>query len=155
VSASLCFVGVAAAVPFGPGSDDSSANTGASSYSKDSKDDSFNSSGSWSERSSYFGSESSSDYHGMLMKASYYSQGRRTASGERFNPNGYTAASRTLPFGTMLRLTNPGTGRSVVVRVNDRGPFVRGRSLDVARGAAVALGMVAQGTANLQVTRVN
>ncbi len=84
-----------------------------------------------------------------MLKASYYSTGRRTASGERFNPNGYTAASRTLPFGTMLRLTNPATGRSVVVRVNDRGPFVRGRSLDVARGAAAALGMIAQGTANL------
>jgi len=155
VSASLCFVGVASAVPFGPGSDDSSANIGASSYSSDWKNDSFDNSGNSSEHSSYFSSESSSDYHGMLQKASYYSQGRRTASGERFNPNGYTAASRTLPFGTMLRLTNPATGRSVVVRVNDRGPFVRGRSLDVARGAAVALGMIAQGTANLEVARVN
>lgn len=89
------------------------------------------------------------------MRASYYSSGRRTASGEHFNPNGYTAASRTLPFGTRLRLTNPRTGRTVTVRVNDRGPFVRGRSLDVARGAARALGMISQGTASLEVARLN
>jgi len=60
-----------------------------------------------------------------------------------------------LPFGTQLRLTNPSTGRSVVVRVNDRGPFVRGRSLDVSRGAAAALGMIGSGVANLRVARVN
>ena len=89
------------------------------------------------------------------MRASFYSQGHHTASGERFNPNGYTAASRTLPFGTRLRVTNPATGRSVIVRINDRGPFVRGRGLDLARGAAAALGMVRQGTANLQVARLN
>jgi rare lipoprotein A len=60
-----------------------------------------------------------------------------------------------MPFGTRLRVTNPKTGRSVVVRVNDRGPFVRGRSLDLARGAAVALGMIQQGTAELEVARLN
>ena len=89
------------------------------------------------------------------MRASFYSTGHRTASGERFNPNGYTAASRTLPFGTRLHVTNPTTGRSVIVRVNDRGPFVRGRDLDLARGAAAALGILRQGTANLKVARLN
>lgn len=73
--------------------------------------------------------------------ASYYNRGRRTANGERFNPHGYTAASRTLPFGTRVRVTNPRNGRSVVVRINDRGPFVRGRDLDLAEGAARAIGM--------------
>jgi rare lipoprotein A len=91
---------------------------------------------------------------GALIRASYYSSGRRTASGEVFQPGGYTAANRTLPFGTMLRLTNPSTGRTVMVRVNDRGPFVTGRSLDVSRGAAVALGMIAKGTATLRMERV-
>jgi rare lipoprotein A len=90
-----------------------------------------------------------------VMTASYYSSGHRTASGEHFNPNGFTAASRTLPFGTRLHVTNLTTGRSVVVRVNDRGPFVRGRGLDLARGAAAALGMIEQGTANLKVARLN
>ena len=86
---------------------------------------------------------------GSLIYASYYSSGYRTASGERFNPNGYTAAHRSLPFGTRLQVTNPRTGRSVVVRINDRGPFVRGRSLDLARGAAFAIGM--RGTAPVRI----
>jgi rare lipoprotein A len=94
-------------------------------------------------------------HHATYMRASYYSHGHRTASGEHFNPHGYTCASRTMPFGTRLRVTNPRTGRSVVVRVNDRGPFVRGRSLDLAQGAAVALGMIQQGTAELEVARLN
>jgi rare lipoprotein A len=93
--------------------------------------------------------------HETYIRASFYSSGHRTASGERFNPHGYTAASRTMPFGTRLRVTNPKTGRSVVVRVNDRGPFVRGRGLDLARGAAAALGMIRQGTARLEVARLN
>jgi rare lipoprotein A len=86
---------------------------------------------------------------GSLIYASYYSSGYRTASGERFNPNGYTAAHRSLPFGTRLQVTNPRTGRSVVVRINDRGPFVPGRSLDLARGAAFAIGM--RGTAPVRI----
>ncbi|HEY0146872.1 MAG TPA: septal ring lytic transglycosylase RlpA family protein [Methylovirgula sp.] len=86
---------------------------------------------------------------GSLIYASYYSSGYRTASGERFNPNGYTAAHRSLPFGTRLQVINPRTGRSVVVRINDRGPFVRGRSLDLARGAAFAIGM--RGTAPVRI----
>ena len=67
--------------------------------------------------------------------------GNRTASGEIFNPNGLTAAHRTLPFGTCLRVGNPKTGKSVKVRVNDRGPFTKGISLDLSAGAARAIGM--------------
>jgi rare lipoprotein A len=101
------------------------------------------------------GISSADPSHKSLVRASYYSAGHRTASGEHFNPNGFTAASRTLPFGTRLHVTNPATGRSVEVRINDRGPFVRGRELDLARGAAAALGMIGRGTANLQVARLN
>jgi rare lipoprotein A len=86
---------------------------------------------------------------GSLITASYYSSGYRTASGERFNPNGFTAAHRSLPFGTRLQVTNPRNGRSVVVRINDRGPFVRGRSLDLARGAAFAIGMRGTGAVRI------
>ena len=73
--------------------------------------------------------------------ASWYGERPRTANGERFNPNGMTAAHRTLPFGTRVRVENKRNGRSVVVRINDRGPFVRGRIIDLARGSARALGM--------------
>jgi rare lipoprotein A len=86
--------------------------------------------------------------------ASYYGKelaGRKTASGERFNPAGLTAAHRSLPFGTRLRLTNVSNGRTVVVRVNDRGPFVRGRAIDVSMGAAQALGFVGRGTTRLRI----
>jgi rare lipoprotein A len=145
----MSFMGVASAVPFGPGSADSATSVGASATSSWSGNDNLSQSFKTSHNEHHESNE------GLVIKASYYYQGTRTASGERFNPNGYTAASRTLPFGTMLRLTNPRTGRSVVVRVNDRGPFVRGRSLDVARGAAAALGMIAQGTANLVMARLN
>jgi rare lipoprotein A len=67
--------------------------------------------------------------------------GKRTASGERFNPNGLTAAHRSLPFGTCLRVSNPKSGRSVSIRVNDRGPFTKGVSLDLSYGAARAISM--------------
>ena len=95
--------------------------------------------------------KSSEEY---FVKASYYVSGTTTASGERFDKNGFTAASRTLPFGARLRVTNPATGRSVIVRINDRGPFVRGRGLDLAKGAADALGMTASGTATVKVARM-
>jgi rare lipoprotein A len=72
--------------------------------------------------------------------ASVYS-GQRTANGEYASSGGLTAAHRTLPFGTKVRVTNQHTGRSVVVRINDRGPFVRGRVIDVTPAAAHALGM--------------
>ena len=74
--------------------------------------------------------------------ASVYSteSGNKTASGERLNPGGMTAAHRSLPFGTMVRVTNERNGRSATVRINDRGPFVRGRVIDVTPAAARALG---------------
>lgn len=78
--------------------------------------------------------------------------GRPTASGERFEPSALTMAHRQLPFGTQVRVTNPANGASVVLRVNDRGPFVGGRVADVSYGAARRLGMVEQGviTAHLE-----
>ena len=82
--------------------------------------------------------------------ASYYTEGTKTASGETFNTAALTAAHPNLPFGTKLRVTNTTTGKSVVVRVNDRGPFVRGRVVDVSYSAAQALGMVNSGTANVK-----
>lgn len=83
--------------------------------------------------------------------ASWYGSGHRTANGERFNPNGLTAAHRSLPFGTRVRVENRRTGRSVVVRINDRGPFVRGRIIDLSRGSARALGMGGTSYVSLQV----
>lgn len=81
--------------------------------------------------------------------ASWYAMHTRTASGERMNPSHLTAAHRSLRFGTKIRVTNARTGKSVIVRVNDRGPFVRGRVLDVSKAAAVQLGMVRSGTAKV------
>ena len=78
-------------------------------------------------------------------KASYYKHGNRTASGEHFNASDYTAAHRTLPFGTRVLVTNLDTGISVIVRVNDRGPFVRSRIIDVSYGAAKVLGLTGTG----------
>jgi rare lipoprotein A (peptidoglycan hydrolase) len=88
-----------------------------------------------------------------LVSASYYWQGQKTASGERFNPHGLTAAHRSLPFGTKLRVVNPRNGRSVTVRVTDRGPFIKGRSLDLSLGAAKVLGITAQGVARVAMYR--
>ncbi len=79
--------------------------------------------------------------------ASYYWQGQKTASGARFNPNGLTAAHRSLPFGTKVRVTNKRNGRSVVVTINDRGPFIRGRVIDLSKGAAQVIGMTGAGLA--------
>jgi rare lipoprotein A len=73
--------------------------------------------------------------------ASIYFESQSTASGERFNPDDLTAAHRTLPFGTRVRVTNRRNGKSVVVRINDRGPFVSGRIIDLSRAAAHAIGM--------------
>jgi rare lipoprotein A len=73
--------------------------------------------------------------------ASFYGSDSQTASGEKFNADELTAASRTLPFGTRVRVTNHSNGRSVIVRINDRGPFVQGRIIDVTPAAAHALGM--------------
>ncbi|OZC04683.1 hypothetical protein BSZ36_09965 [Rubricoccus marinus] len=84
--------------------------------------------------------------------ASYYARslhGRRTASGERYNHNAMTVAHRSLPFGTLLRVEDERTGRRIMVRVNDRGPFVRGRVLDLSGAAADKLQMRRRGTARI------
>jgi rare lipoprotein A len=83
----------------------------------------------------------------------YAYDGGRTASGERASPGALTAAHRTLPFGTMVRVTNRSSGRSVVVRINDRGPFVSGRIIDLTPAAARALGF--SGLANVDVDVVD
>jgi len=87
--------------------------------------------------------------------ASFYVEGTETASGEKIDPEALTAAHRTLPFGTMLRVTNPETGRTVTVRVNDRGPFVHGRDVDLSYSAAESLGMVDQGVAKVRLDVVH
>jgi rare lipoprotein A len=85
--------------------------------------------------------------HGL---ASFYTEGTQTASGEKFDTNELTAAHPTLPFGTRLRVTNVATGRSVTVRINDRGPYVAGRVVDVSYSAAQSLGMVGKGVASVK-----
>ncbi len=82
-------------------------------------------------------------------RASWYALHSRTASGERMNPSAMTAAHRSLPFGTKVKVTNQNNGRSVVVRINDRGPFVKGRFLDLSRGAAKQLGFISSGHTNV------
>lgn len=85
--------------------------------------------------------------------ASYYGRrfhGRLTANGERFNMNAMTAAHKTLPFGTRVRVTNPRNGKSVTVRINDRGPFIRGRTIDLSRAAAQRIGMISTGHARVK-----
>jgi rare lipoprotein A len=77
--------------------------------------------------------------------ATFYTESPRVASGGHYNPRGLTAAHRSLPFGTRVRITDPKSGRSVVVTINDRGPFRRGRVLDVSLAAARALGMINHG----------
>ena len=90
--------------------------------------------------------------HGV---ASYYTEGTKTASGEKFNTLEMTAAHPTLPFGTKVRVTNLSSGRSVTVRVNDRGPYVQGRIVDVSYSAADALGMVGKGVAKVKLDVVD
>jgi rare lipoprotein A len=81
--------------------------------------------------------------------ASWYAAHSKTASGERMNASTLTAAHRSLAFGTKLLVTNKHNGKTVVVRINDRGPFIRGRVLDLSRAAAQDIGMVATGTASI------
>jgi rare lipoprotein A len=83
---------------------------------------------------------------GGLMNATQYSSGLGTASGEPFQPDGLTAAHRKLPFGTRVKVTNPRTGATTIVKINDRGPFTRGRDIDLSRGAARAIGLTSVGT---------
>jgi rare lipoprotein A len=86
--------------------------------------------------------------------ASWYGpgfHGRTTANGERFNQNELTAAHRTLPFGTKVRVTNRNTGKSVTVRINDRGPFHGNRVIDLSRAAAGKIGLVNSGVGNVKI----
>ncbi len=86
--------------------------------------------------------------------ASWYGpgfHGRLTANGERYDMNGMTAAHKTLKFGTKVRVTNKNNGKSVVVRINDRGPYAGKRIIDLSKGAANAIGMIASGTASVSV----
>jgi rare lipoprotein A len=86
--------------------------------------------------------------------ASWYALHSRTASGERMNPSALTAAHRTLPLGSRVKVTNQRNGKTVVVRINDRGPFVRGRMLDLSKGAASRLGFIGAGHTNICMARL-
>jgi rare lipoprotein A len=88
---------------------------------------------------------------GIASFYGYDGSGNRTASGQRFNPEAMTAAHRSLPFGTRVRVTNTRNGRSVVVRINDRGPFIRGRVIDLSYGAARVIGMIGKGLAPVKI----
>lgn len=85
---------------------------------------------------------------GGTCKASYYWHGALTANGERYHPDGISAAHRTLPFNTRVKVTNRATGKSVTVRINDRGPFINGRCLDLSRGAMTVIGGTGAGVIN-------
>ncbi|KRA00090.1 hypothetical protein ASD64_00465 [Mesorhizobium sp. Root157] len=87
-------------------------------------------------------------------RASWYALHSRTASGERMNPSALTAAHRTLPFGTRIKVTNRKNGKSVVVRINDRGPFIKGRVLDLSKGAANRLGFIKSGHTSICMAQV-
>ncbi|MFM9939649.1 MAG: septal ring lytic transglycosylase RlpA family protein [Hyphomicrobiaceae bacterium] len=89
--------------------------------------------------------------HGLEGLASFYWQEQKTANGERFDKMAMTAAHKTLPFGTKVRVTHLGNGKSVVVRINDRGPFKAGRVIDLSYAAAGVLGMHGQGLAKVKV----
>jgi rare lipoprotein A len=91
----------------------------------------------------------------VVGMASYYKSGRLTANGEHFNPQGLTAAHRKLRFGTKLRVTNMRNGKSVVVRINDRGPFIRGRIIDLSLGAAKVIGLNRSGVAKISYAVLN
>lgn len=86
--------------------------------------------------------------------ASWYALTSRTASGEMMNPAMLTAAHKTLPFGTKLKVTNRNNGRSVIVRINDRGPFIKGRIIDLSKAAASKIGMIKSGHAPVCFTRL-
>lgn len=88
---------------------------------------------------------SCSHYMTETGKASYYTEGKRTANGEKFKKRKLTAASKTLPFGTRVKVINLKNGRSVKVRINDRGPFVQGRIIDLSWKAAKRIGMIDDG----------
>lgn len=91
------------------------------------------------------------------MIASWYGpkfHGKQTANTEKYNQMALTAAHKTLPFGTMLRVTNPLNGKQVIVRINDRGPYIKGRDLDLSKGAALQLGMIEKGVIKVEIEKL-
>jgi rare lipoprotein A len=86
--------------------------------------------------------------------ASWYALHSRTASGEMMNPSAMTAAHKTLPLGSKVKVTNSRSGKSVVVRINDRGPFVRGRVIDLSKGAARKLGFIGAGHTKVCISKI-
>jgi len=91
------------------------------------------------------------------LKASWYGpkfHGKHTANGEVYDQMALTAAHKYLSFGTLLKITNPKNGKSVIVRINDRGPYIEGRELDLSKGAAIELGILARGVARVKVQEV-
>lgn len=92
-----------------------------------------------------------------IMKASWYGprfHGRLTANGEIYDQMGLTAAHKSFPFGTLLKLTNPSTKTSVIVRINDRGPYIPGRQIDLSKKVAMILGVYKKGVAKLKVEKI-
>lgn len=87
-------------------------------------------------------------------RASWYALHSMTANGERMNPSAMTAAHKSLPFGTRIKVINKANGKSVVVRINDRGPFIRGRIVDLSKAAAKSIGMIHSGHAKVCYTRI-
>ena len=98
-------------------------------------------------------------YHDLgIMKASWYGprfHGRLTANGEIYDQMGYTAAHKNLPFGTFLKLTNPKINKSVIVRINDRGPYIPGRKIDLSKKVAIELGAYRKGVIKIKVEKIN
>lgn len=92
------------------------------------------------------------------MIASWYGpgfHGKLTANGEQYNQMAFTAAHKEMPFGTFLRITNQKNSKSVVVRINDRGPYIEGRDLDLSMGTALALGMISRGVIKIKVEEIS
>ena len=96
-----------------------------------------------------FVAASSAQAAGQCGSASWYALYSQTASGEQMDPSELTAAHRTLPFGTKLKVTNQKNGKTVIVRINDRGPFIKGRVIDLSKAAANKLGFVSSGVTNI------
>lgn len=91
------------------------------------------------------------------MKASWYGpgfNGHKTANGEIYNQMSFTAAHKSLKFGTLLKITNPRNNKSVIIRINDRGPYISGRDLDLSKAAALELGMIRKGVAKIKVEEI-
>ena len=104
-------------------------------------------------KATYSYSDSGSDGgYTLTGKASYYWEPQALASGGRFNPNALTAAHKTLPFGTKVRVTNQNNGKSVVVTINDRGPYIAGRIIDLSKAAAHSISMQGAGVVSVKVT---